>query len=240
MEKKIRSVQRLELPKEEEKKAKKVYMKTFSEDMANFYVAVEARRESFPAFKTQLLDQKVHIGNRLRLAAQFFMQTSDSIRQFIKSAQQTYGYEELVQVKFDEHFVPQEPEASITKRCRGFRQRVEEKAITCMDFLDQVLKELMKYPTSIVYHTQGVDSVIKKLQELADAAIIITSEYLGFISEQKLLILDERKRACKELQFFRKRFARIFSVPESEKGQGEKRKLEDEGESGQASKPKSS
>lgn len=233
MEKKIQP----QLPKMDDKKIKKIYMKTFSEDMANFYLAVEKKDKTWGTFKSSLEDKAVHTSKRLNYCTLFFMNTSDSIRALIKSSQQAYGFEDLINVELDGQFVPIEPNATFRKECRGRRQKIEYAGINFMDFLDEVLKALNRQP-SLYYSIEGCQAIFDRLKKLATEVIILTHGYLQFISSKELLIKDEQKRVKVELALYEKQFPFIFSGVGVDKTQGEKRKLKDEGEGSLSSKPK--
>ena len=220
MDKKIQVVQ-----KEAKKLTQNVYVETFSENIASFYVTIQEKKKTFPDLLTEI--KTGPRGRRSFTGTNFLMHVTTVLRQLIRMADYSYGYEELIPLKFDERYVGQEPNATVFKACKSFRTQVNESTNQTMDKVNEVIKVVRKNWHNLSLLVQGCEKVMNELDKLAINNVNITYRYLCSVIEHKLLIKTEWQRAIKEQEYFKKHFPFIFSDVEAEKVKGEKRKADE-------------
>lgn len=221
--------------KEQPKKTKNVYVETFSESIANFYLAAEKRSQTFPEFITGLRASKRSQASWL--ATDFLMAVTSNVRKIISCAQHTFGYEMLLDLKFNERFVPCEHNATQYQMLKISRSNVEEAGQSTMLLMEDVLKVLNKSPHNVGLKIDACEKMMAYTKDLAKVAVTHTYEYLNRVSDVKLLISSEQTRAKKELAVYKKQFPFLKKTDDEPEGSGQKRKS-DESKSGVSSRPK--
>ncbi len=206
------------------KPPKRQFVDSFPESVANFYLA--CRKDDW---KLSMAEMKEKKDKTRAIGVQVLSAMAVNIRKLIKIAQQTYGFEETLNL-ISKEWRLLEPAGTHHRKSKKFRTDLEEKALKTMDVLDVVTKEVYKKPHDGAFWIKGCEKMVDEMLELSLVGLRLAYDYLVYLSTVDLLIKDEMKRIGVIIRYFRKNFEDVFppskAEREVEKQKAVKRKAE--------------